>query len=310
MSKLNDKLELLSPSPRFFDKQRRNQLKDQSSQPINTFFLQKREMLEADDFTELPLKRLRGISDAIIPDNKILTDSHFFNSRRRRSTLLGFQEPPNLPLDQLDMLAAEIRNEGKVVEEPKPVEKPKTRKRKEQDGFDFDEFTNKKNKETKFVMKLDKSSDNLKINDKGKTRGRKRKVNDDTVSLETFTRTENCLNEDDPDRKQSGFVDEKQRLKAKINKVNLYWDKRSLHIPNVFRLARLIEEDAKNLLEFQDYSKKSVLVQGVSQRDKSEGSNRSTSENFDMDNDALSFVQRRSFNLILGVPDEMMSLLK
>ena len=310
MSKLNDNLEILSPSARFFDKKSKKKANSKISESIGSLFLQKREMIEADDFNEIPLKRQRGISDAIIPDTKIINEANFDHFRRRRSTLLGFKEPPNLPLDNLDLLEAEIENEGQEPEEPVALDKPKNRKKKDNDAFNFDEFTNKKKRDTKLVMKLDKTTENIKLNDKSKGRGRKRKNQNETKSFESFNRTDRATNEDDPDKRQMGCIDEGQRLKTKINKVKIYWQKRSLHIPNVFRLARLIDDDSKYLFEFQDHSKKSVLVQGTSHRDKSNNSYKSTSEQMEPVNDAMSFVQRRSFNMILGMPEEMMNFFK
>ena len=55
--------------------------------------------------------------------------------------------------------------------------------------------------------------------------------------------------------------DEAQKLKMKVSKVVSYWKRQSLLIPNVFRLAREIEDDALHLLEHQDLSRKELLVQ-------------------------------------------------
>lgn len=45
-----------------------------------------------------------------------------------------------------------------------------------------------------------------------------------------------------------------------------YWNKSSLLIPNVFRLARLLEEEPGFLFEHQDLSKKELLVQSNGQK--------------------------------------------
>ena len=47
-----------------------------------------------------------------------------------------------------------------------------------------------------------------------------------------------------------------------------FWRKSSLLIPNVFRLARLIEDDYEHLLEHQDLSKKELLVLSNGQKAK------------------------------------------
>ena len=61
---------------------------------------------------------------------------------------------------------------------------------------------------------------------------------------------------------------EEFRLKVKISRVLTFWNKGSLLIPNVFRLARLLEEDAESLLEHQDLSRKEVLVLSNGQKAK------------------------------------------
>lgn len=310
MSKLNEKLESLTPSVRFFNQSRRQDTKDQPHKSINSIFLQKREIIEAEDFTVLPIKRHRGLSDAILPDTKIMHETHHYNFRRRRSTLLGFTEPPNLPLDQLDLLEVELQKEDCQTEALKVIDKISTRKRKDHEGFDFNEFTSKKNKDSKFVMKLNKNNENLKITDKGKSRRRNRGGNADEESVESIGKTDGIYEDNGAEDRQMGFVDEKQRLRTKINKVNIYWDKRTLHIPNVFRLARLIDDDPKSLLEFQDYSRKSVLVQGGSQKHKSNTSEISDLNDSEPMNDAMSFMQRRSFNMMLGIPEEVLNLFK
>ena len=61
-------------------------------------------------------------------------------------------------------------------------------------------------------------------------------------------------------------TDEKQRLFNKVDKVNSYWKKESFLIPNVFRLAQLCEDDNESLVEYQDLSKKELLVQSNGQK--------------------------------------------
>lgn len=51
-----------------------------------------------------------------------------------------------------------------------------------------------------------------------------------------------------------------QKLIAKIVKVDTYWSKTSYFIPNVFRLVRKLPGDLDNVFEFQDLSKKEVLI--------------------------------------------------
>lgn len=61
--------------------------------------------------------------------------------------------------------------------------------------------------------------------------------------------------------KNAPVQDEGQKLRTKVSKVVSYWKRQSLLIPNVFRLAREIEDDPLHLLEHQDLSRKELLVQ-------------------------------------------------
>lgn len=54
---------------------------------------------------------------------------------------------------------------------------------------------------------------------------------------------------------------EMTKLNAKILKITNYWFGRSVLIPNTFRITSYLEEDDKNVLEYQDLSKKEVLAQ-------------------------------------------------
>jgi hypothetical protein len=53
---------------------------------------------------------------------------------------------------------------------------------------------------------------------------------------------------------------QESKILVKIDKVLTYWNKTSLLIPNVFRLTSFLEEDSQNVLEYQDLSRKEVLV--------------------------------------------------
>jgi len=66
-----------------------------------------------------------------------------------------------------------------------------------------------------------------------------------------------------------------------------YWDKTSLLIPNVFRLARIFEDEPDFLFEHQDLSKKELLVQsnGLKAKTGSGGDVMSEDESDDQDDD-------------------------
>ena len=69
------------------------------------------------------------------------------------------------------------------------------------------------------------------------------------------------------------------RLSVKISKTRSYWRKDSLLIPNVFRLAKAIPEEAGVLLEHQDLSSKELLVQGFAGRPREKRGSQSSCEN-------------------------------
>jgi hypothetical protein len=53
--------------------------------------------------------------------------------------------------------------------------------------------------------------------------------------------------------------DEKIRLENKIKKIQRFWMKESLLVPNVFRLVSSIPNEKKLILEYLDLSKKELL---------------------------------------------------
>lgn len=308
MSKNPDTLEVLTPCIKFFQtKESRFANLAAQATALSGIFLTKRERLDSDDFTEVVLRRNRGISDAILPDYKIVLDGHY-DRKRRRSSILMMKELPNLTVDELN---PEPEPLDPIIEENKDDEKSESRKRKDNDGFDFLMPKNKRKKDTKFVIKMDKGKEDLKLNTKSKIRQKEMSEEVDKHSLNSFIKTDEIPNENDNENRLVGFIDEKQRLKTKIGKVDIYWDKKSLYIPNVFRLARLIDDDNKNLMEFQDYSKKSVLVQGNGpSHKKSSDSIASDDDDNDLNDDTVTFIHRRSFNIVLDHPDDMLAFLK
>lgn len=305
MNKNLDYLESLTPGIKFIkDKELRLANLAIQATAISNVFLQKRERLDSDEFTEAGLKRQRVLSDAILPECKIVIEGHYEKFRRRRSSVLMMK-------DIMDEIEVDEDKKEAVDEENKSQPKIDNKKAKDHDGFDFGVPKNRRKKEAKFVIRVDKNNEELKLNDKSKTRRKKGSEEVDKQSLDSFIKVEEGFDEDAED-KQSGLMDEQQRMKAKISKVSTYWEKNSLYIPNVFRLARLIEDDPKCLLEYQDYSKKSVLVQGNSQTQKKSIASRASEklkEN-EIDEDDVKFIHRRSFNIVLDHPEDMLVFLK
>lgn len=65
----------------------------------------------------------------------------------------------------------------------------------------------------------------------------------------------------DPQIVNNPVENEETKLTAKIIKVDTYWKKTSFFIPNVFRLVKRIPNNEEHIFEFQDLSKKEVLIQ-------------------------------------------------
>lgn len=297
----SEHLEVLTTSIKFF-KSRESRLANLVAQAnvIGSMFLTKRERLDSDEFPGSGFKRARGLSDATLPEYKIASDADYNRFRQRKSSVLMIKDLPGSEDLEIQCEKEEL---VEITEKPETVQENK--KRKENDGFDFGVPKNKKKKDTKFVFKVDKTTEDLSLNDKGRGKLRRTGEDDDRLSSNSFIKQDEVAIEDIGDRQQ-GVLDEKQKLKIKMAKVNTYWDKRSLLIPNVFRLARLIDEDAKNLLEFQDYSKKSVLVQGQGQSQKKSSDSKMSDDIGEADfNEDVEFTHRRSFNIILDHPEDM-----
>lgn len=69
-------------------------------------------------------------------------------------------------------------------------------------------------------------------------------------------------------------VASQQRLRGKIKKISAFWKKATQHIPNVFRLTRMMNTKPASFLEQQDLSHKEVLLsltqKGVRETDSSQ----------------------------------------
>lgn len=304
MSRVEEKLESLSPSVRFSAPNPNRSQKVTHKTSIDSFFLQKRERLESEDFGELLAKRHRGLSDAILPEGLSFRLEGF---RRHRSSVVGPKE--QLLVDPIDLLTEEPEaTEGQKVEQTKVERRQLGRRRKEHEGFNFNEFTSKKSKEIQALRRSaigrqqTASAENRKARRKIPTTGEEDHQPDSSSNLNGP--------ENDPETQHQGSADEKNRLRTKLRRVNMYWRNSTLHIPNVFRLARLIEEDSKSLLEFQDYSSKSVLVNGINCNNVSEHPQSLNNEQSEPANDAVSFMHRQSFNVMLSVPEDILNMLK
>ena len=64
------------------------------------------------------------------------------------------------------------------------------------------------------------------------------------------------------DRRKTYGSEKKSKLEVKVTRVRQYWRKDSMYVPNVYRI--LAESDEPNfILEFQDFSAKEVLAEGL-----------------------------------------------
>ena len=62
------------------------------------------------------------------------------------------------------------------------------------------------------------------------------------------------------------FKSQQERLTIKINRTREYWSRESLLIPNIFRFLQKAKDDTDFIQEFQDLSRKEVLVQNNGQK--------------------------------------------
>jgi len=94
-------------------------------------------------------------------------------------------------------------------------------------------------------------------------------------------------------------LNEINKINAKIVKVTNYWSGVSQLIPNTFRITCFLEDDSKNILEYQDLSKKEVLAQFYSKHSGSFDAD-NISENKDLRGFAMkeSLVSRKSVSLM------------
>ena len=259
-------------------------------------FLKKRSRLDSIGLFDIPDNKESGVKEVYVipkPKNSDVSATIF---RKRRSSALLMKEHQYLPF-----LNEEEEKEAEIVWEEDFRKKQITgRKRKNKDDFDFNIDDELKQKGKRFVIKCNKNSKEIVINEKDDiTQETKPSINEVTKDDKS--------QEDNKEAFGSKWEEEEaMRLKIKIKKVKLYWAKDSILIPNALRLSHLIEDDNKNLLEFQDYSQKSVLVQGQSNKQRVIKPTKNEEEE-DKQSRRVSFAHRRSFNIMLNVPDDLHS---
>ena len=254
----------------------------------DSLFLRKRVEQGSIDF-DYPQDITEGPGEVLVPEE----DNMNFDIaiRNKRNSILRVKQRPYFP----------FMNDKKEEEEEQPKEElPKKsnvgRRKKNKDEFDFGINLNKKIKEMKeeTIEKVEKPGKSGK-GKSGKKKGKVVKEVDEGI-------------EERPEGQNFHGMDEENRLKIKITKVNSYWTKKSIMIPNALRLCHLLEDDEENLLEFQDYSKKGVLVQGNGIKREAVRLEKERADNGGKRR--MSLYQRRSFNIMLNIPEDLAAFME
>ena len=297
MSKRLDKLETLAPMVRFSTKKRKSGRDSGSETPIADFFLRKRERLDSEDLKEVSRVNQRKYSEVSWNDSQ---------SYLKGAVNADNAQPREFFFDKdeyLDITEDCDNNENKSLTCEQDI-KIEESTQMDADGFDFNTHRSKKAKATKFVIKIDKSKEKVTIN----------KVKADASKKESEQKCKESgkanNSEKDPSvilsDKASPVLNESQRIRLKTVKVNQYWSKSTLMIPNVFRLTQALDAGSKHVIEFQDYSQKSVLATCYGQKNKSEDDKANEDEDdLSYFNEAVSFTHKRSFCQMLGSTDDM-----
>lgn len=290
MLKRLENLETLAPLLRFSNKRRQSAMPPRTEVPAVSFFAQRRERLDSEELREVALPLQRKLSDVLLTDPFI-------------QTLRNIGDADNLHAEE-DQCHAMLEERLSSVSIAEFVEKEEEKTQIGVDSFDFKVHKIKKSKNSKFVIKIGKNKESVVINN-AKADARKRKSGTDSkeTSVHEASVKDAGLNSND---KISAVLSEKQKIKIKIGKIRQYWAKSTLFTPNVFKLTQTIEDDTQHVLEFQDYSKKSVLA--GCQKNKSEecGAEDDNEDDMTYFNEAVSFTHKQSFCQILGSLDDVL----
>ena len=260
MKSFEDKLETLDVAPGFLNLRalaqvRRNSNTIRLKQDVSSIFIQKRERLESGDFLVVPKD----------PYSREDYNSNFLNAPKTHKEdiwtvrLLPCIDNGDGPAEDnicektnyelKTVLEESVIDHQLTIDEPiKPLESFQTT---QPSSVVKDEII-KEGQNFKIKVKLTDSK--LILSTYG----------NDMYNLETITEHEDVVEGDIQEERPTNtliFADEPLRLKTKAVKVSQYWKLFSLLIPNVFRHVKMIEEDKDSYFEFQDYSRKELLVQ-------------------------------------------------
>ena len=215
--------------------------------------------------------------------------------KRRRNSILHMPDNFNFPFRfEMEKEAEnyQISNSGTSS----PNKTKKRRKREDSTGFGFSELM--REPAPKLTVKMEKKQEGIIIHGKS--------------AKKTFAKRERIAGkEKDTDKFVSDLVGykrpntvttEEHRIGIKIKKVKQYWGKTTLLIPNALLVTTKLKDDDKNLLEFQDYSGKSVLAQSYSQKNKIK--KEKVKDEYQEEDTIPNLEKKRSFRLILDFPDD------
>ena len=255
MKSFDEKLETLYLPPRFSQTKLLNRIARRASMSKrNSFTSQifegKRERLESGDFLVVPRAKISRIENS--------EDYQFvLRDRIRKCSELSRQAVP--PIQEV------------VDEAPYDMKPPETKETEDKLVMDVEEEEEKQEQgESETTREIERPKDIME---------EETPKNDLVIKLVLPTiPPKHTQNKEVVPAKESQGIDKsefsredktaniifsfiKSRIKSKIHKIRTYWGKTSLLVPNVYRLVKDDEENNINFIEFQDYSKKELLVQ-------------------------------------------------
>lgn len=257
MNSFDDTLEKLDLRPRYDDTEHNSRLRRVSrqfrrfSQPTPFLFGVKRERLDSGDFLTVPSSRT----------TKVKSDTCLLNSNKKSKFLPEeFKEKEESVMEELVDVSENSESEAPMEEEKLVVDEHEKEEQRvlKSDSTKGPVVEEPVQEETQprtggFVFKVKKVDSKLVLN---VSEGSEKES--PTILHPTLAELRHEINRED---KNSNIIfgDQEIRVKAKIAKIITYWKSTSLLIPNVFRMVRSLDLDT--VLEFQDYSKKELLVQ-------------------------------------------------
>ena len=301
MNKMWDELEELTVPIRFDTKAAERKGSPRPETLISGFFKNKLERLDLEELQGPPKSNKRKPSE-ILRDDYLIEDHFYPNELRKQPSHIQLtKEDSKKCVDDLDV---GICGSSRTGNNRNQNEKAEDTTQMDLEGFNFNLARFKRVKDSKFVIKANKSKEQRGLNDL-------ELASPELISLSQFDPTNVQLKLEgqsafEAKDTSSGYMSEHQRLKLKINKIRKYWNKESILIPNVYKYARLLKGSSQSLVEHQDYSMKNVLATAYNKKE-------DTSCCYDKNavdcgsvnlNEAASFTRRQSFCKILGTVDD------